>query len=271
MARAWTLALTLALALLPSAKCAPFPEAPPAATSLRGTGGGSGFQENDEDVYMSNFSTIIADSYSALDDRAPQALLDQCRSFNGDAVNAANAAVEVVLQASTPDGLYVSAASAAAQCGSTSLCIIPPGLTLRMETHLNVAALVVRGKLEWTPATIGSGAGGDMWLCAGYVAVEGLGAFNLDISSSSSSRAWIYIKDNGATHDILRTRAFGAVGSGGAVGVRFVGLLSLCLPSTNTTTTTTPTSTTSTTYHYFYYLPLLLLPTTTATTTSSPT
>jgi hypothetical protein len=64
--------------------------------------------------------------------------------------------------------------------------------------------LVVRGVVEWNDITqINSRA----FVCAGYVAVEGHGKWDMDLQSKS---AFIYIKDNGAVHNNLRSRAFGS-------------------------------------------------------------
>ena len=46
------------------------------------------------------------------------------------------------------------------------------------------------------------------FVCAGYVAIEGQGKWQMDIQSKN---AFIYIKDNGAVHESLRERAFGSV------------------------------------------------------------
>lgn len=74
----------------------------------------------------------------------------------------------------------------------------------QVTSDLNVGALVIRGSLEWTDTTqLASHA----FLCAGYVAVEGDGSWDMTIQQKY---AWIYIKDNGAIHSSLRSRAFGA-------------------------------------------------------------
>ena len=49
----------------------------------------------------------------------------------------------------------------------------------------------------------------EQWLCAGYVVVEKGGSFSLTLTQK---RAFVYIKDNGATHAVLRTRVFGTIG-----------------------------------------------------------
>ena len=49
----------------------------------------------------------------------------------------------------------------------------------------------------------------EQWLCAGYVVVEKGGSFSLTLTQK---RAFVYIKDNGATHAALRTRVFGTIG-----------------------------------------------------------
>ena len=57
-------------------------------------------------------------------------------------------------------------------------------------------------------------------LCAGYVVVEKGGSFSLTLTQKGGSfsltltqkRAFVYVKDNGATHAALRTRVFGTIG-----------------------------------------------------------
>ena len=91
------------------------------------------------------------------------------------------------------------------QCGLGDICVIPPGTTLIMDRSINLGALVVRGKLLWTDDKSPENA----FLCAGYVAVEGQGIWEMKLEWKSG---WIYIKENGAVHDMLRSRAFGGVG-----------------------------------------------------------
>ena len=93
------------------------------------------------------------------------------------------------------------------QCGTDTICIIPDGVTLKIDGNLNVGALIVRGVLEWTISTQSSS---DQFLCGGYVVVENSGSFEMDLNSSTSNKkGWIYIKNNGAVHPELRSRSFG--------------------------------------------------------------
>ena len=45
-------------------------------------------------------------------------------------------------------------------------------------------------------------------MCAGYIAVEGIGKFEMDVQSKD---AFVYVQDNGAVHHKLRSRGFGSV------------------------------------------------------------
>ena len=54
-------------------------------------------------------------------------------------------------------------------CGYESICTIPFGLTVVMNSNLNVGALVVKGKLIWNDE---SQEPINQWLCAGYIAVS---------------------------------------------------------------------------------------------------
>jgi hypothetical protein len=71
-----------------------------------------------------------------------------------------------------------------------------------MDAALNVCALIVRGTLVWTDETQEAAV---QWLCAGYVVVDG-GNLTLAVTHK---RAVLYIKANGATDPVLRTRALG--------------------------------------------------------------
>ena len=148
-------------------------------------------------------------SYSQVDDlsnenlnKPPQDLLDQCK--NRGYVNPTR---EVTVNSG---GRSVSAFSVQSQCGTNAdtICIIPDGLTLKMDGNLNVGALIVRGVLEWTISTQSSSS--DQFLCGGYVVVENNGFFEMDLNSNTSNKkGWIYIKNNGAVHPELRSRSFG--------------------------------------------------------------
>lgn len=159
-----------------------------------------GFTQGDEAAYLAAYDTLVADSYSATA-AAPAPLTSQCAN-KGTAYN--GAAVDFPTTTLTGD---VSAAQAQAQCGGGTVCVVEAGATLRMETSLDVAALVVRGSLHWDDA---SQSADDQWLCAGYVATEPGGSFNVTVHAR---RAWIYIKDNSARHANLTVRAFGGVQS----------------------------------------------------------
>lgn len=107
---------------------------------------------------------------------------------------------EVTVQSSNG---VVGSASVTSQCGMDSVCIVPIGTTLQVDRSLNLAALVVRGTVEWND---GTQAHHSAFLCAGYVAIEGQGKWDMDLQVKD---AYVYIKDNGAVHHNLRSRAFG--------------------------------------------------------------
>jgi len=106
----------------------------------------------------------------------------------------------------TSSGITDSA-TVSAQCGDDSVCIIPIGKTLQVDTSLNLGALIVRGTVQWNDDTQ---VNPSAFICAGYVAVEGQGKWDMDLQVKD---AYIYIKDNGAVHHKLRTRAFGSYAS----------------------------------------------------------
>lgn len=101
------------------------------------------------------------------------------------------------------NGAAVTSSTVSAQCGTNSICTIPLGVSLQVDTSLNLGALIVKGTVEWNDDTqVNSSA----FVCAGYIAVEGQGKWEMDIQVKD---AYIYIKDNGAVHTKLRSRAFG--------------------------------------------------------------
>ena len=100
--------------------------------------------------------------------------------------------------------MTVTTSDIESQCDLTSICIIPEGVSLKVTSSFNVGAMVVRGRLEWTDMTQTSS---ELYVCAGYIAIEGNGQWNMTLKEKN---AWIYIKDNGAIHPMLRSRAFGS-------------------------------------------------------------
>ena len=101
----------------------------------------------------------------------------------------------------------VTASQVVAQCGIDTTCIVPFGTTLRMVgANLNVGALIVQGAVEWFDDLFTEQR--STFVCSGYVAIENNGSFIMDVQKGN---AYIYIKDNGALHPDLRTRAFGSV------------------------------------------------------------
>ena len=82
-------------------------------------------------------------------------------------------------------------------------------MTVLVSSSINVGALLIRGSVVWGDNT--QEAPG-LHLCAGYVVVESGGVFDLQVTDGSKT-AVVYIKDNGAVHSVMRSRAFGGVGS----------------------------------------------------------
>ena len=54
-------------------------------------------------------------------------------------------------------------------CGTNTICTIPAGFTVTMNSNLNVAALVVNGVFNWTDSSQTSP---NQWLCSGYIVVR---------------------------------------------------------------------------------------------------
>lgn len=110
--------------------------------------------------------------------------------------------VEITVDGRENDGV-VDSAMLSGQCGQNFVCIIPSGTTFRMNDNINLGALIVRGNVEWNDTTQKAPSA---FLCAGYVAVESQGSWNMNLQDKNG---WIYIKENGAIHTNLRERAFG--------------------------------------------------------------
>ena len=123
---------------------------------------------------------------------------------------------EVTISTASTSNTTVTTEQVQSQCDLASICVIPNGITVHVTSNLNVGALIVRGSFLWTDDTIqsssSSSSSSSSFICAGYVAIEEEGSWKMTIQQPQNY-AWIYIKDNGAIHSQLRSRAFGAVGS----------------------------------------------------------
>lgn len=163
---------------------------------------------------LANFNSIDQASYSAVNDplngNVPSQLLESCAKGNTPIPQSENI---VTVETSSSD-LIIKASQVASQCSSLDTCVIPSTLTMEMDVSLQVAALRIEGNVTWT---YDSQQIDSMYLCAGYIAIEGSNAnWNMDLSTptgnSNTKYGWIYILNNGMVHPVLRSRAFGAVG-----------------------------------------------------------
>ena len=158
-----------------------------------------GYLQGSETQYLSHFDAIDSRSYAAADDPAvAPPTLQQCKNAGKQLDENAK---ETILQ-----GEVISALAVQQQCSLDSVCVLPEGSIFEMTDNVNVGALIIRGSLVWNDDTAN---GKELALCAGYVAVEGQGSFQMTLKQTNG---WIYVKNNGATHAQLRTRAFGATG-----------------------------------------------------------
>jgi uncharacterized protein YaiE (UPF0345 family) len=154
------------------------------------------YWQQDEGLYLSNYDAMINDSYAEADTEANQNLLSNCRggSFPTQRVSV-----------SSPTTIYASQLP----CNQNDVCVIESGVSVIMDTSLIVGAMVVKGALEWND---GSQVQESQYLCGGYIVVEGQGQFKLQVETK---RAWVYIRNNGAVHPGLRSRALGSDATGG--------------------------------------------------------
>ena len=146
-----------------------------------------------------NFDAIESATYSVVKDAPgslPPGLLSACAN-----VGTIASVGEVTVQGNATG--YVDSAGVSSQCGSSSVCIVPLGTTFLVDDGINLGALIVRGNVEWSDATQTVDSS---YLCAGYVAVEGHGKWEMDLQDKDGV---IYVKDNGFEHGHLRSRAFG--------------------------------------------------------------
>lgn len=135
-----------------------------------------------------------ASTYAVADEDLPLEM-NVCKNNQGPPSH------EVTVQAS--NGL-LNSSEVSDQCGDDSVCVIPLGTTLQVTGNLNLGALIVRGIVEWSDSTQ---LYPSAFVCAGYAVVEGLGKWDMTLQEKD---AYIYLKDNGAVHPTLRSRAFGS-------------------------------------------------------------
>jgi hypothetical protein len=152
-----------------------------------------GYDQGDEAAFLAAFPTLISKSYTT---PLPSSLTNsKCLSD----MSYSDSTVKTI-----PNSM--NAQDAQNFCGTNTKCVVPAGMTLTMDNNLIVGSLVISGKLVWSDQTQTQA---DQYLCAGYIAVVN-GQFTLDLNvTNSQKRAFIYLKDNGATEPTLRTRVFG--------------------------------------------------------------
>jgi hypothetical protein len=121
----------------------------------------SAFSQSDEATYLSAFDNLIKDSYSA---PLPSDLASACKN-KGPAV--ANLPIVYATRSMTASELQTL-------CGVNSICVVSSGYTLTMNSNLNLAALMIDGRLVWTDQTQTAA---DQWICAGYIGVGLLFSF----------------------------------------------------------------------------------------------
>ena len=116
-----------------------------------------GFGNKDEAAYMSSFDTLIKDSYS---DKLPAILINTCKN---------KPTIQSSLQIKTITTSPITSAKVQELCNTNTICVIETGVVVTMSSNLNLAALIIKGSLNWNDQTQVSN---DQWLCAGYVAVD---------------------------------------------------------------------------------------------------
>jgi hypothetical protein len=159
--------------------------------------------QSDQELFLSAYNDIIKDSYTV---PLPSELEQTCKSI-------IKSNVQTYVNYTTVELIgNFTATQAQKICGTNSLCRVAENSTLTMNDNLNLAALSVEGKVVWNDKTQTSPV---QWLCAGFVVMEKTASFEMSLTECSHT-GYIYIKDNGAYHPVLRTRVFGGVGSSGS-------------------------------------------------------
>lgn len=154
-----------------------------------------GFGNKDEAAYMSSFDTLIKDSYS---DKLPADLINTCKN---------KPTIQSSLQIKTITTSPITSAKVQESCNTNTICVIETGVVVTMSSNLNLAALIIKGSLNWNDQTQVSN---DQWLCAGYVAVD-KGELNMKLTKK---KGYIYIKNNNVKSDEISYRALGSYNKG---------------------------------------------------------
>jgi hypothetical protein len=138
------------------------------------------YQVTEEARYMANFPNIMAASYK---EPLPTDLTITC-------ANKGNADItqNFTVSADTTSKNIMS------QCNANTRCIIQAGVTVTMNTNLNVGVLEVYGSLVWTDSTQTQP---EQYLCAGNIYFSPFSVFKMNIAQA---KAYIYIKNNGASN-----------------------------------------------------------------------
>ncbi len=153
-----------------------------------------GFGNKDEDLYMSSFNTLIKDSYS---DKLPADLINTCK----------NKPTQSNLQIKNITTSPITSAKVQELCNTNTLCVIETSVVVTMSSNLNLAALIIKGTLNWNDQTQVSN---DQWLCAGYIGMD-KGELNMKLTQK---KGYIYIKNNNVKSNDISYRALGSFNKG---------------------------------------------------------
>jgi hypothetical protein len=162
-----------------------------------------GFLQTDENAYLNGWDKMINSSFSHV--------LSECKTTN----YTESLIMDTVIL--PYENGYIYSSSAQKKCNSTTLCVVPKGATMLMNSNLITGALLIQGggNVLWNDKFQTQN---KQWLCAGYIVVENGGIFNVSLRDQSKN-AYIYLKDNGAKHEsFLQSRVLGGLGYGGGGG-----------------------------------------------------
>lgn len=134
------------------------------------------FQIGDEQEFMNLFPTLIKDSFSA---DLPQDLKRTCKDQSSLSNNLPNQQITSSTTSSEVNKI----------CSTNSICTIETGVTVSMNSNLNVAGLIIKGNLVWNDQTQTSD---EQWICAGYIGVilNGLNFFVIHMNYFMNYLGW---------------------------------------------------------------------------------
>ena len=179
------------------------------------------YDHHEEAAYLTNFDAIASSSHSDVtssgNNYIPTSLISSCVNQG----KLQSPLVDVIVSSGSGGGggdgvnnITTTSTSVQSECGIDTHCIVPQNVKVVMDSDLNVGALTIYGQFDWSDGPDDSSSSSQQYyLCAGYIIVTSTSSLlHIDLSSSPSSRGYIYIKNNGASPsnvEMMGTRVLG--------------------------------------------------------------